>query len=137
MRLRNGLMMGGLALLAGCATSTPPPVRQAAAPMPASVSAPAATAAPSSTQALTPVVTTADDPRTIATNRYAREMGYKIETRHGVQFYCRSTAPLGSRLAEKQCLTVDGITQAQQIAEQNKSNFQQNQLCQGANCVIK
>jgi hypothetical protein len=137
MELRNSLLMGGLALLAGCATSTPTPVRQAAAPMPASVSTPAATAAPSSAQALTPVVTNADDPRTIATNRYAREMGYKIETRHGVQFYCRSTAPLGSRLAEKQCLTVDGITQAQQIAEQNKSNFQQNQLCQGANCVIK
>jgi hypothetical protein len=134
MELRNGLLMAGLALLAGCATSTPTPVRQAAAPMAASVSAPTA---PASTQALTPVVTTADDPRTIATNRYAREMGYKIETRHGVQFYCRSTAPLGSRLAEKQCLTVDGITQAQQIAEQNKSNFQQNQLCQGANCVIK
>jgi hypothetical protein len=134
MKRRNGLLVGGLALLAGCAASTPTPVRQAAAPMPAAVSA---TAAPSSTQALTPVVTAADDPRTIATNRYAREMGYKIETRHGVQFYCRSTAPLGSRLAEKQCLTVDGITQAQQIAEQNKSNFQQNQLCQGANCVIK
>ena len=65
-------------------------------------------------------------PRLLAANRYAKEMGYKIETRHGVQFYCRTTAPLGSRLTQKQCLTVDGLTQAGQTAEQNNVNFQQN-----------
>jgi hypothetical protein len=43
----------------------------------------------------------------MAANRYAREMGCKIETRHGRQFYCRVTAPIGSRLTEKQCLTVE------------------------------
>lgn len=125
MALKNCLVAGGLVLLAGCASSTPPPVRQASA------------APPDPSKALTPVVSMADDPRQIAANRYAKELGYKIETRHGVQFYCRVTAPLGSRLTEKQCLTVDGITQAGQIAEQNKVNFQQNQLCQGNGCVIK
>ena len=115
----------GLVLLGGCATSTRTPVRQAS------------TAPPTSTQLLTSSVMPADDPRLVAANRYAKEMGYKIEMRHGVQFYCRTTAPLGSRLTEKQCLTIDGLTQAGQIAEQNKATFQQNQLCQGPNCVIK
>ena len=120
------LLGAGVVFLAGCATS-PPPVREAKIAHPGDAAY---------SQALTPVVTTADDPRLMAANRYAKEMGYKIETRHGVQFYCRVTAPLGSRLTEKQCLTVDGLTQAGQIADQNKVNFQQNQLCQGAKCVI-
>jgi hypothetical protein len=128
MKLAACLLGAGLVLLVGCATSTPTPVREAKVAHPGDT--------PSS-QALTPVISTADDPRLMAANRYAKEMGYKIETRHGVQFYCRVTAPIGSRLTEKQCLTVDGVTQAGQIAEQNKTNFQQNQLCQGANCVIK
>jgi hypothetical protein len=125
MKLQGVLVVAGMFLLGGCASSTPGPMRQASA------------APTDSTQSLTPVVTMADDPRQIAAKRYAKELGYKIETRHGVQFYCRVTAPLGSRLTEKQCLTVDGITQAGQIAEQNKVNFQQNQLCQGNGCVYK
>jgi hypothetical protein len=127
MRLAGCSLVAGL-VMAGCATSTPTSVREAKVAHPGDT--------PPS-QALTPVISTADDPRLMAANRYAKEMGYKIETRHGVQFYCRVTAPLGSRLTEKQCLTVDGVTQAGQIAEQNKINFQQNQICQGANCVIK
>jgi hypothetical protein len=128
MKLAACVFAAGSVLLVGCATSTPTTVREAKVANPGDT--------PSS-QALTPVITTADDPRLMAANRYAKEMGYRIETRHGVQFYCRVTAPLGSRLTEKQCLTVDGVTQAGQIAEQNKVNFQQNQLCQGPNCVIK
>jgi hypothetical protein len=125
MKLGSCAVAVGIVLLGGCATSTRTPVRQAS------------TAPPTSTQVLTSSVTPADDPRLVAANRYAKEMGYKIETRHGVQFYCRTTAPIGSRLTEKQCLTIDGVTQAGQIAEQNKANFQQNQLCQGPNCVVK
>jgi hypothetical protein len=125
MKLGSCAVAVGIVLLGGCATSTRTPVRQAS------------TTPLTSTQVLTSSVTPADDPRLVAANRYAKEMGYKIETRHGVQFYCRTTAPIGSRLTEKQCLTIDGVTQAGQIAEQNKANFQQNQLCQGPNCVIK
>jgi hypothetical protein len=128
MKLHACLPAAGLVLLVGCATSTPTPMREAKVAHPGDT--------PSS-QSLTPVITTADDPRLMAANRYAKEMGYRIETRHGVQYYCRVTAPLGSRLTEKQCLTVDGITQAGQISEQNKVNFQENHLCQGPNCVIK
>ena len=127
MKLATCLVAAGVILLGGCATSTPTQVREAKVAHPGDT--------PSS-QALTPVISTADDPRLMAANRYAKEMGYRIETRHGVQYYCRVTAPIGSRLTEKQCLTVDGVTQAGQIAEQNKVNFQQNQLCQGKNCVI-
>jgi hypothetical protein len=79
-------------------------------------------------------VKTADDPHTTAAKRYAREMGYKIEMRHGVQFYCRVTEPPGSRFPEKQCLTEDGMLEAQQIAEQNQAFFRQHQACQGAGC---
>jgi hypothetical protein len=44
-------------------------------------------------------------------------MGYKIEMRHSVQFYCCVTVPTGSRSPEKQCLTVDGVFETQQIAQ--------------------
>ena len=128
MKLRACWVVAGLLVLVGCATSTPTPVREAKV---------AHAGDTPSSQALTPVITTADDPRLMAANRYAKEMGYRIETRHGEQFYCRVTAPLGSRLTEKQCLTVDGVTQAGQIAEQNKMNFQQSRNCQGANCEFK
>ena len=118
MQLKSCFLIAPFFLLGGCATSTPAPSRQAT----------------TSTEGLTPVVSTADDPHTTAANRYAREMGYKIEMRHGVQFYCRVTEPPGSRFPEKQCLTVDGIFEAQQIAEQNQAYFRQHQACQGAGC---
>jgi hypothetical protein len=118
MKLKSYLLIAPFVLLGGCATSTPAPSRQAT----------------TATEGSTPVVTTADDPRISAAKRYAREMGYKIEMRHGVQFYCRVTEPPGSRFPEKQCLTVDGLSEAQQIADQNQVYFRQHQVCQGAGC---
>ena len=114
MKVKSCLFIAPFVLLCGCATSTPVPSH--------------------SSEALTPVVNTADDPHVMAANRYAREMGYKIEIRHGVQFYCRVAAPPGSRFPEKQCLTQDGMFEAQQIAEQNQAYFRQHQTCQGAGC---
>jgi hypothetical protein len=76
------------------------------------------------------------DPRLAAGDKRARELGYHVETRHGEQFYCRMHAPLGSRLEQKECLTAEGMAQAAQISEENKVNQRQNQLCQGANCVV-
>jgi hypothetical protein len=77
------------------------------------------------------------DSRVADSNKRAREMGYHIETRHGEQFYCRTTAPIGSRLEQKECLTADGMAQAVQMADESKAAQRQGQLCQGANCVIK
>jgi hypothetical protein len=131
MKVGGCLLIAGSVLLGGCATSTPgiSPARQTSTAAPASTQ--------TSTQALTPVVTTADNPRITAVNRYAREMGYKIVIRHGVQFYCRRTAPIGSRLEETQCLTAEGMDQAQQIAEENNNSWQESHQCLGAGCVIK
>jgi hypothetical protein len=67
----------------------------------------------------------------------AKELGYHVETRHGDQFYCRTTAPIGSRLTEKQCLTVDTMIQTARMAEENQAAQRQGQLCQGAGCYIK
>ena len=116
MKLKGCFLIAPFVLLGGCATSTPTPSHQA------------------TTSSSTPVVNTADDPHTTAAKRYAREMGYKIEMRHGVQFYCRVTEPPGSRFPEKQCLTEDGMFEAQQIAEQNQAFFRQHQACQGSGC---
>lgn len=110
------LLFAAIFLLGGCATPT------------------ASHRATIPDESFTPVISTADDPHVTAANRYAREMGYRIEIRHGVQFYCRITAPPGSRFPEKQCLTLDGIFQAQQIAEQNQAYFRQHQTCQGTGC---
>jgi len=77
------------------------------------------------------------DPRTAAADKRSREMGYHVETRHGEQFYCRTTAPLGSRLTQKECLTADGMAQAVQIADENQAAQRQGQLCQGGGCAVK
>src|SRR5882757_9979925 len=108
-------------LLSACAASprTPPPV---------------AVAAPVAVTAQKPNVPY--DPRTAAAEKRSREMGYHVETRHGEQFYCRTTAPLGSRLTQKECLTADGMAQAVQMAEENQAAQRQGQLCQGAGCVV-
>ena len=71
-----------------------------------------------------------------AAAKRAKEMGYHVETRHGDQFYCRTVAPIGSRLTEKECLTVDTMAQAQQIAEENQAAQRQGQICQGGGCGV-
>ena len=112
-------MMG--ILLSACAASPqkPPPVA-AAAPAAAAAAAPAPY-----------------DPRTAAAEKRSREMGYHVETRHGEQFYCRTTAPLGSRLTQKECLTADGMAQAVQMAEENQAAQRQGQICQGGGCTVR
>jgi hypothetical protein len=63
-------------------------------------------------------------------------MGYHVETRHGEQFYCRTTAPLGSRLTQKQCLTAATMAEVARRVDENGVTFQQGHLCQGANCTV-
>jgi hypothetical protein len=77
------------------------------------------------------------DARLAEAAKRAKEMGYHIETRHGDQFYCRTVAPIGSRLTEKECLTVDTMIQTARMAEENQAAQRQGQLCQGNGCVFK
>ena len=130
-RVWSAGMMG--ILLSACAASPqkPPPV---------AVAAPAAApaAAPSAAPAVAPAAAPAPyDPRIAAAEKRSREMGYHVETRHGEQFYCRTTAPLGTRLTQKECLTADGMAQAVQMAEENQAAQRQGQLCQGAGCIVR
>jgi hypothetical protein len=117
------LAMAGI-LLGACAASPPQPQPVIGAVAPASVAA------------------TGDkpgyvsDPRVVAADRRAREMGYHMEMRHDQQFYCRTVAPIGSRLTQKECLTADGMVQAVQMAEENKVAQKQQSNCQGAGCTF-
>jgi hypothetical protein len=76
------------------------------------------------------------DPRLAEAAKRAKEMGYHVETRHGDQFYCRTVAPMGSRITHKECLTVDTMIQAARMAEENQAAQRQGQLCQGKACVV-
>jgi hypothetical protein len=77
------------------------------------------------------------DARLVEAAKRAKEMGYHIETRHGDQFYCRTVAPIGSRLTEKECMTVDTMIQTARMSEENQAAQRQGQLCQGNGCFIK
>jgi hypothetical protein len=86
----------------------------------------------------TPAVQNADAPydaRIAEAAKRAKEMGYHVETRHGDQFYCRTVAPIGSRLTQKECLTVDTMIQSAQMADENRAATQQSHQCQGAGCI--
>jgi hypothetical protein len=74
------------------------------------------------------------DPRVTAADKRAKELGYHMELRHDVQFYCRTVAPLGSRLTQKECLTVDTMAEAAQITEENQATLRQSRACQGGGC---
>jgi hypothetical protein len=76
------------------------------------------------------------DPRIVEADRRAKEMGYHMEMRHNQPFYCRTIAPIGSRLTQKECLTADGMVQAAQMADENKAAQKQNRNCQGKGCTI-
>jgi len=76
------------------------------------------------------------DARRAEAARRAKEMGYHIEMRHGDQFYCRTVAPIGSRLTEKECLTVDTMIQVARMSEENQAAQRQGQICQGSGCGV-
>lgn len=92
---------------------------------------------PSGTVASAPGADAPYDARIAEAAKRAKEMGYHVETRHGDQFYCRTVAPIGSRLTEKECLTVDTMIQTARMAEENQAAQRQGQLCQGSGCVVR
>ena len=94
---------------------------------------------PARTAVATPAAQNPDvpyDARIAEAARRAKEMGYHVETRHGDQFYCRTVAPIGSRLTEKECLTVDTMIQTARMREENQMAQRQGQICQGGGCSV-
>jgi hypothetical protein len=123
MNIRACLIVVGLISLSACATSHPP------RPAPSAVAKPVAAGVTQNPNA-------SYDPRIAESDKRAKEMGYHVETRHGEQFYCRTTAPIGSRLTEKQCLTAATMAEVAHIADENNVTYQQGHLCQGPNCIV-
>lgn len=125
MNHKHLLMAATLATLTACATSTPQPVRTASvAPSVAPASAIGAATA-------TPVNY---DPRMAESDRKAKEMGYRITIRDGARYYCRTVAPMGTRIPQKECLRVEDIQQQIHRLEEDKMNIRQFQYC-GPSCV--
>ena len=133
MNIRAYLIVVGLISVSACATSHQQ--RPAAAAVATPAVATPAVATPVAT-ATTQKPNTPYDPRVAESDKRAKEMGYHIETRHGEQFYCRTVAPIGSRLTEKQCLTAATMAEVAHIADENNTTFQQGHLCQGPNCIV-
>lgn len=106
-----------LATLTACATSAPQPTHMAST----------ATTAATATQANY-------DPRIADSDRKAKEMGYHIVMRDGARYYCRTVAPMGTRISQKECLRADALQQQIQRLEEDKINIRQFQYC-GPSCV--
>jgi hypothetical protein len=116
-----------VATLSACATSAPPPTRVAfVAPSAPAVTAPVAMDA-TATQANY-------DPRRAESDRKAKELGYHIVMRGGDQYYCRTVAPMGTRIPQKECLRADALQQQLRRMEEDKINIRQFQYC-GPACV--
>ena len=122
MNHKHLLMASALAILTACATSTPPPARVASV---------APSVAPAAGAAATPVNY---DPRMADSDRKAKEMGFHIVMRDGARYYCRTTAPMGTRIPQKECLKADALQQLIRRTEEDKVNIRQFQYC-GPSCV--
>ena len=92
---------------------------------------------PSSASAPAPTPEEAIDSRRAQVNRMAAELGYHVEVRDQQRFFCRTAAPLGTRLTQKECMSEDTMTDAVRSMEQNRNSWQQPKVCQGAQCEVK
>jgi hypothetical protein len=119
MNHKNLLVASMLATLTACATSTPQPTH-------------VAYVAPSVTDAT--AMQTNYDPRMAESDRKAKEMGFHIVLRDGGRFYCRTVAPMGTRIPQKECLRADALQQQIRRMEEDKINIRQFQYC-GPSCV--
>jgi hypothetical protein len=128
MNYQNLVTASVFATLTACATSTPQPTRMAsAAPSVAPAAATAAVTGATATQANY-------DPRMAESDRKAKEMGFHIVMRDGAQYYCRTVAPMGTRIPQKECLRADAMEQQIRRTEEDKVNIRQFQYC-GPSCV--
>jgi hypothetical protein len=128
MNHKHLLMACMLATLAACATSTPK------APRTASVAPSVAPTAATATAAGATATQVNYDPRVADSDRKAKEMGFHIVMRDGSQYYCRTVAPMGTRIPQKECLRADAMQQQLRRMEEDKVNIRQFQYC-GPSCV--
>jgi hypothetical protein len=128
MKHKHLLVASMIATLTACATSSPQPTRTASvAPSVAPTAVTAAAKGATATQV-------SYDPRQAESDRKAKEMGYHIVMRDGAQFYCRTVAPMGTRIPQKECLRADALQQQIRRMEEDKINIRQFQYC-GPSCV--
>jgi len=95
-------------------SATPPATPSAAAPTPtppASTPAPASSAPQASTTTPAQPAAPAKDAKAELTPQEKNliSQGYKVETRNGNKYFCKSEASLGSRFPHKTCQTEDQI----------------------------
>jgi hypothetical protein len=108
--------------LGGCATNPSPGPSTAATLQPA-VTAPSSGAGAAKAK---------EDAQTKATKRYAREMGYHVETHGGEQLYCRYAKPIGQLIEQKECLSYQVLEDTARDVELNKASWHQPKGCSGS-----
>jgi len=104
------------ALLVGSSPGAVFAVEPAAAAAPVAAPAPAAAAE----KAAEPVVATA-----AAGNKYNPPPGFKTKTRKGETVYCRSRAPLGTRIKSEECFTEAEIKEVERAMSTSTDDIQQ------------
>ena len=126
MNHKHLLMASLLASLAACASSGPQRVASVTQSIP-----PHVVASPAVGASAKPAI---DDPRIAESEKLAKELGYHVVDRDGARFYCRTVAPMGTRIPQKECLRSDAMQQEMRRREEDKMNIRQFQYC-GPNCV--
>ena len=87
---------------------------------PAAAAAPAASPAPAAEKALEPAATTAT-----ADEKYNPPPGFKTKKRKGETVYCRSRAPLGTRIKSEECFTEAQIKEVERAMATATEDIQQ------------
>ena len=87
---------------------------------PVATAAPAAAPAPTVEKAAEPVATT-----TAADDKYNPPPGFKTKTRKGETVYCRSRAPLGTRIKSEECFTEAEIKEVERAMATSTEDIQQ------------
>ena len=87
---------------------------------PAATAASAASPAPAAEKAAEPAATTAT-----ADEKYNPPLGFKTKTRKGETVYCRSRAPLGTRIKSEECFTEAQIKEVERAMATSTEDIQQ------------
>lgn len=86
----------------------------------AAAAAPAPAAEPAAEKAAAPAATTAT-----ATEKYNPPPGFKTKTRKGETVYCRSRAPLGTRIKSEECFSEAEIKEVERAMATATEDIQQ------------